>query len=63
MSLELTITIKDDEKRKLSKTFLIYEDVTLRDDDPIIKACLKELIEEFKGIPDDVRVKAIMVIK
>ena len=63
MSIELTITIKDEEDRKLSKPFLIYEPVTLVEDDPIIQQCLKELLEEFKGRPDDVKLKATMVLR
>lgn len=63
MAVELVITIKDEEGRKLSKPFLIYEPVTLVDNDSIIQACLKELLEEFKGVADDVKLKATMVLK
>lgn len=63
MAIELIITIRDEENRKLSKPFLIYEPVTLVDNDPIIVKCLKELLEEFKGEPDDIKLKAIMVLK
>lgn len=63
MAIELVITIKDEEDRRLSKPFLIYEPVTLVDNDPIINKCLKELLEEFKGEPDDIKVKATMVLR
>lgn len=63
MAIELVITIKDEEGRKLSKPFLIYEPVTLVDDDATIQACLKELLEEFKGVADDVKLKATMVLR
>lgn len=63
MAIELVITIRDEEDRKLSKPFLIYEPVTLIDSDPIIMRCLKELLEEFKGEPDDIKLKATMVLR
>ena len=62
MSIELRITIKDEE-RKLTKDFNIYERVTLTEHDPIIAQCIKEVKDEFKGEPDDIRVKATMVLK
>lgn len=61
MSIELRISIRDEERRKLSKEFLIYEEVTLKMDDPIIKKCLDETLDEFKGIPDTVKINAILV--
>ena len=63
MSIELVITIRDEEDRKLSKPFLIYEPVTLEENDPIIRRCLKELLEEFKGQADDIKLKATMVLR
>lgn len=63
MATELTITIKDEEKRKLSKAFLLYEPVTLTETDPVIDKCLKEVLEEFKGEPEDVKIRATMVLK
>lgn len=62
MSIELTVTIKDAE-RKLTKDFNIYEMVTFIDTDPIIERCVKEVIDEFKGEPEDIKIKAIMVLK
>ena len=63
MTIELTITIKDEEGRKLSKPFLVYEPVTLNEDDPVIQSFLKELLEEFNGEPDDIRLKATMILR
>jgi hypothetical protein len=63
MAIELTITLKDGEGRKLSKPFLIYEPITLVEDNPIIQSFLKELLEEFNGEPDDIKLKAIMVLR
>lgn len=62
MTVELTITIKDEERR-LQKEFLIYEPITFVDNDPIIMKCVNDVIEEFKGEPEDIKVKAIMVFR
>lgn len=62
MSIELKVTIKDDE-RKLTKDFIIYENVTLIESDPIVKKCIDETLMEFKGEPEDIKVKATLVLK
>jgi len=62
MSIELKVTIKDEE-RKLTKDFNIYERVTLELDDPVISRCIKEARDEFKGEPEDIQIKATMVVK
>ena len=62
MPIELKITVKDEEKRKLSREFLIYEDITLHENDPIISRYVKEVSEEFKGTPDEIQLRATMVI-
>lgn len=61
MPVELTFTLKDAD-RKLTKDFIIYEIISMVDDDPIISECLKNVMDEFRGIPDDIKVKAIMVL-
>lgn len=67
MSVELTITIKDEEGKKLSRPYLIYEEVVLKPmnplDDPQIGNIVKELLEEFEGTPDDIKLRATMVLK
>lgn len=67
MTVELTITIKDEEGKKLSRPYLIYEDVILKPSnpmaDPQISAFVKELLEEFEGEPDDIKLRATMVLK
>lgn len=63
MSVEISITIKDEEKRRLTREFLIYETVTMMPEDPVIMKCLEECLEEFKGEPDDIKVKATMVLR
>jgi len=62
MSIELSIHMKDDE-RKLVKDFLIYEPLTLTDQDPTIVRCVKEVREEFKGEPEDIIIKAKMIMR
>ncbi len=62
MSSELTITIKDDEKR-LSKKFLLYEIYTVSDEDLIIRACINETLKNFDGEPSDISVKIALVVR
>jgi hypothetical protein len=62
MSVEITITLKDEESRKLVREYLVYEPVTMDQSDPVIERCLNETLAEFKGKPDDVRIKALMVL-
>jgi len=61
MSIELNIMVKDSDK-KLTKNFLIYEPVTMDVHDPNIDRCLHEVLEEFNGTPEDVKVRATMVL-
>lgn len=63
MTTELTITIRDEEKRKLTKEFLVYEPFNWKEDDETIQRCVKELLEEFKGEPDDIKVRATMILR
>ena len=58
-SVELTISVKD-EDRKFTKSFLIYDPITMDTHDPNIDRCLHEVLTEFKGTPDDVKIKATM---
>lgn len=62
MSIELTITIKDSERR-LTRDFNIYESVTMQENDPVIAKCVKEALQEFKGEPDDIKIKALMILR
>lgn len=56
---ELTITLKDNEKRTTHK-FLIYEDINVRYDDPVILRCVAEAKKSFDGAPDNVKLKITM---
>lgn len=55
MFSELSVTIKDDEK-KLNKKFIIYEVYSVDEEDPIIQDCIKETLENFDGTPDNIKV-------
>lgn len=56
---EISVTIKDDEKR-LNKKFPIYETYTVDENDPVIKACREETLKNFDGTPDSVKVTIVM---
>ncbi len=58
MFSELKVTIKDDEK-SLNKKFTIYETYTIDENDPTIKQCIEETLENFDGTPDSVKVTII----
>lgn len=60
MPIDLKIIIKDDE-RKLTKDFNIYENIMLNEHDPILMKCVNEAIQEFKGSPEDIKIKTTMV--
>ncbi len=62
MVVELTVTIKDEE-RKLTKDFIIYEPITLEETDPIISQCIRDVREEFRGEPDNIKIKAMMILR
>lgn len=63
MPTELKVIIKDEEKKALSDTFIIEGDFVWSIDDETIKVAVNKLIQEFKGIPEDIIIKATMVYK
>ncbi len=52
---EITVKLKDDE-RTLTHKFLIYDDVTVASDDPIIQGCIEEARQDYSGEPDSIKV-------
>jgi len=58
----IEVSIKGEE-RKYKRQFLVYESFMMDENDPIITQCIKETVDEFKGEPDDVKLKACMVFK
>lgn len=63
MLSELTIIIKDEDGKKLSKKFLIYEPYLVDDSDPIIAGHISTVLKEFQGEPSDINLKITMCIK
>lgn len=63
MVVEISITIKDEEKKRLVKPFLIYEPITLTETDPIIQKCVQECLQEFKGEPDEIKIRAVLILR
>ncbi len=56
MVAEITVTVKNEEKRLVSK-YLIYDTFTTADCDPIIKDCIDKSIVAFKDEHDSVRIR------
>jgi hypothetical protein len=63
MHSELTVTVKDDEKKVLKKTFLLYEPYSIDESDATIKNCIEETVSEFQGTPDDIKVVITLEIE
>ena len=55
MFSEIVVTLQNDEE-KFIKKFLIYEDFTVSEDDPIISECIDLTRESFIGEVQDVNV-------
>jgi hypothetical protein len=62
MPSEITVIVKDEEKR-LTKKHLIYEQYQVDENDPLLSQCIAETIKEFDGEPTDINVKINLVIK
>jgi len=62
MLSELTVIVKNEEKRQTTKR-LVYEVYAVHEEDPVIKTAIEEAIREFNCDPDDIRVKISMEIK
>jgi hypothetical protein len=56
MFSELTVTIKDDEKR-LSKKYTVYEPFMVSHEDKTIKECVEDTLANFDSTPDHIEVK------
>lgn len=52
---ELKVTIKDSEK-KLIKEYPCYEIYQVNENDPFIKSCIEETLENFDGEPEHITV-------
>lgn len=59
---ELTVIIKDEEKTLRTK-YPLYDEYTVREDDPIIKDCIEKTLENFDGEPSDITVNIKLEIQ
>ena len=59
---ELTVILKDPERTYRQK-FLVYEDYTPSDTDPIILACIEEAKKSFDGDPETIQIKIHLEIQ
>jgi len=62
MVCEIAVSIKDEEK-SLTKKFFIYDDVLVSEEDPIIKSCIEETLENFSSEPSRITVKIKLEIE
>lgn len=61
MQCEIQVKVKDDEKT-LRKDFVIYDPVMVSSDDPVVAACIKDVLDNFKGEPTDISVKFLLEV-
>lgn len=62
MVSEVVVTIKDEEKTLRTK-YLVYENYSVSEDDPIIKDCIQKTLENFDGEPNNISVKITMELQ
>lgn len=62
MVSEISITVKNEEKRQTTK-HLIYEIYAVHEEDAILKDLMDQAVKEFGATPDKVQVKIIMEVK
>jgi hypothetical protein len=62
MPSEISITVKNDEKRQTTK-HLIYDVYAVHEEDPLIKDLMDKAVKEFNETPDKVSVKITMEVK
>ena len=59
---ELTVILKDSDRTYRQK-FLIYENFTMSDNDPVIRMCIDEARKSFEGEPESVQIKIHLEIQ
>ena len=62
MASELTVIVKNEEKRQTTK-HLIYDDYQVKYDDPSIAQCIADAVKQFGAEPDDIKVKITLEIQ
>lgn len=59
---ELTVILKDSDRTYRQK-FVIYEDYTASENDPIIDSCIQEAKKSFEGDAETIQVKIHLEIQ
>ena len=59
---ELTVILKDSDRTYRQK-FLIYEQYSMSDDDPVIRMCIEEAKKNFEGEPESIQIKIHLEIQ
>lgn len=62
MPAEITVTVKNEEKKQSHK-HLVYEDFVCNSEDERLKYLVDEAVKEFNAEPDDIVVKIVVRIK
>lgn len=62
MCVELTVTIKGEDSSYKQK-FLLYEAFQLTSNDKIIKTCVEEALAKAQIEPEDIKIRALLVIR
>ena len=62
MSKELTVILKDTERTYRQK-LLVYEDVCLQPEDPVIGMCIEAARKNFEGEPEDIQIRVLLVVR
>lgn len=62
MVKEVSVTIKGEESTFKQK-FLIYDEFAMNEKDPVIKACVDQALANSKVVPDDIKVRALLVLR
>ena len=64
--IELTVSIKGETAAGEDSTYrqksLVYEDVTMNDDDPIIKECVEQALKNSTIQPDKITIRILMAV-
>lgn len=59
--IELVVKVSGDDKTFSLSHLLLDETITLSHDDPILRSLVEKAVENFKGVPEDVAIRAKMV--
>ncbi len=62
MPSELSVTVKNEEKRQTTN-HLIYEPYAVNEEDPIVKELIDQAVKEFNATVDSIKIKISMEVK